>query len=335
MCRMRALVLIVVSLLQHESAAMSELSAACDVEVEESTLLQQRAAVRRQNLQALFVVGTDPGEPLHADLVFQERLEVFGYKVTLIRDKKVTLEECEKYDAMLISASVGGGNIKHRTDNCTTPQLIWEVGLYNFNGMSGPGNDEAWVTSEWWNTNHQDSWVETGFWPPAPTGRSIVVTPEGSKSQLAAGFKGEVPFWAVEHDNYGVNWANVDKLGKGAKVVAILPPDASKEWPAESAPGVHKAVLFYYEKGSELYCGRGKSPAFRIGFPPYGFIYGPSPTCEELKQVPNCKTCLSNCQTVEEVVGSNKNPMPLSCDGVKMLDAAVKMLIEQAPAPTS
>lgn len=279
-------------------------------------------------LQALMVVGTDPDQPLYADLVFQERLTVWGYEVSLIRDMKITQEICEEYDAMLISASVGGGNIKHRTDNCTTPQLIWEVGLYNFNGMSGPTNDEAWVTSEWWNTNHQNSWDVTGYWPPAPTGRTIVVTEEGAKSPLAAGFQGDVPFFTVE--NYGVNWANVDKLGAGAKVVAILPPQATKDWPSESAPGVEKAVLFYYEKGSELFCGRGKSPAFRIGFPPYSFIYGPNPTCEELKQVPPCDICEKNCATVKETTSADVNPMPLSCDGVKMLDAAIGMLIEQA-----
>jgi len=290
------------------------------------TLLQGLSST--MGLTALLVVGTDPGQPLYADLVFKERLTLAGYGVSLIRDKLITHEICEEVDAMLISSSVGGGNIGHRTDNCTTPQLIWEVGLYNLNGMAGPAHSDAWVTSEWWNTYHQNAWEETGFWPPAPTGSDIVITRQGSESLLAAGLSGQVPLFSVE--DYGVNWVNADKLGSGAKVVAILPPAATKDWPSESAPDVQKAVLFYYEKGSELYCGRGKSPAFRIGFPPYGFIYNQNPTCEELAQVPGCAICHKKCLTTEEAKMLDANPMPLSCLGVKLLDAAIFELIMQA-----
>merc|ERR1712187_750326 len=56
-----------------------------------------------------------------------------------------------------------------------------------------------------------------------------------------------------------------------------------------------KAVLFYYEKGAELWAADGEqpemSPALRIAFPPYHFIYGSDPTCEELDNVPACEAC--------------------------------------------
>merc|ERR1712238_623228 len=46
---------------------------------------------------------------------------------------------------------------------------------------------------------------------------------------------GEVPFYEVknfETMDYGVNWASVDKLGAGAKVVAILPRETTVDWPS-------------------------------------------------------------------------------------------------------
>merc|ERR1712226_876551 len=114
--------------------------------------------------------------------------------------------------------------------------------------------------------------------------------------------------------DYGVNWASVDKLGAGAKVVAMLPPESTVNWPSEAAPKVDKAVLFYYEEGAELY-GGGKSPALRIGFPPYHYRHGTDPTCEELtmeqRACKGCSKCVEAFAMQKEV-----NPMPLSAEGL-------------------
>merc|ERR1712007_291296 len=174
-----------------------------------------------------------------------------------------------------------------------------EVGLYNANAMAGPTLEDAWVTSPYWSTHHQDAWLLDAYWPAAPTGADICITEEG------------------------------------AKVIATLPPGKTLDWNNMSSPEEHKAVLFYYEKGAELWAEGGeqaeKSPALRIAFPPYHFIYGSTPTCEELENVPACAVCHAppGCLNASEAVDV-KNPMPLSADGLKMLDAAIKMLKEEA-----
>merc|ERR1719382_1181173 len=100
-----------------------------------------------------------------------------------------------------------------------------------------------------------------------------------------------------------MNWVYTDRLGPGVEVIALLPPH-------EGLPQPHrpKAVLFVYKQGAELYGGRGPSPALRIGFPPYGFVYGADPTCPELAEVPPCGICLKHCQTPEQMAASGRNP---------------------------
>lgn len=111
-------------------------------------------------------------------------------------------------------------------------------------------------------------------------------------------------------------------MGAGATVVAVLP--------RKSPPRIHvdKTVLFYYEKGAELYGGR-KSPALRIGFTPFHYRHGTDPTCEELtmeqRACKGCSKCVEAFAMQKEV-----NPMPLSADGLKILDAAIEMLDEEA-----
>jgi len=272
--------------------------------------------------------------PLSADLVFQQRLESQGFNVTLIKDSVVTNSDCEAHDVMLVSASISGGLLGKKVNDCTTPQLIWEVGLYNANSMAGPTLEDAWVTSPYWSKYHQDAWVVDGYWPAAPTGADVCITEDGANDSLAAGFgSGCVPLFSVA--NYGQNWVNLKSLGKGAKVVAILPPEKTIDWNNQSSPEEHKAVLFYYEKGAELWAADGEqagmSPALRIGFPPYHFTYGSDPTCEELDNVPACAACRAppGCLNASEAVNI-ENPMPLSAEGLKMLDAAIKMLKDEA-----
>jgi len=291
-------------------------------------------AGRLHDYRALFVVGSEAGVPLSADLVFQERLELHGFVVTLIKDSVVTNSDCEAHDVMLVSASISGGLLGKKVNTCTTPQLIWEVGLYNNNAMAGPTLEDAWVTSPYWNTHHQDAWVVDGYWPAAPTGANICITEDGANDSLAAGLgAGCVPLFSV--DDYGQNWVNLNSLGRGAKVVATLPPAKTIGWNQKSSPKEHKAVLFYYEKGAELWAAGGetpdKSPALRIAFPPYHFIYGSTPTCEELDNVPACRVCRAPPGCLKAVEAKNvENPMPLSLDGLKMLDAAIHMMKEEA-----
>lgn len=285
--------------------------------------------------RALFVVGTEPEEPLYADLVFQQRLEQHGFSVHLIKDSEATNQDCEAFDVMLVSASISGGALGKKVNECTKPQLIWEVGLYQNNGMAAPSHEDAWVTSPYWSKYHQDAWIATGYAPPAPTGAGIVITEDGAGNPLAAGLgQGEVPIFSVE--DFGQNWVNMNSLGRGAQVVGILPFEKTQHWQNETSPQQQKAVLFYYEKGAELYAAEGEvaqpSPALRIAFPPYNFIYGSDPSCEELSGVPGCDECQKDCLTASawKAEDESRNPMPLSEQGLTILDAAIGVLKEEA-----
>lgn len=78
--------------------------------------------------------------------------------------------------------------------------------------MSGPTNgDDAWVTSTWWNTHHQDAWKK-GEWPPPNTGAGIWIT--DATSPLAAGYPA------------GEAWGATDFFTQSYSMVrqTILPP---------------------------------------------------------------------------------------------------------------
>ena len=291
-------------------------------------------------LTALLVVGSKPDEPLFADLPFKQRLEAHGYTVTLIQDQIVTDEHCEAHDIMVVSGSVGGGNIKDRLNACTTPQIIYEVGLYQWNQMSGRENgNDAWVTSTWWNTHHQNEWVESGEWPPPNTGAGIWIT--NVSSPLAASYPAGSVWGATDFftESYSMNWVNADSLGSGADIVAILPRDEVLELADNMMPKpeIDKVVLFKYEKGATLFDGNA-SPALRIGFPPYCFIYGQNASCDEFELdefgkpkglVPPCDECMPPaCKNASEYAQEyaamgTASAMPLSKAGFDMLDAAI------------
>jgi len=325
----------------------------CEGELEETVLLQHKAVqnCRRSNkrLTALLVIGRElnPDNLLFADRVFKDRLELWGYIVTTVKDVDVNVPDglqCEDYDAILVSSSINGGKVGDRLDKCTTPMVHWESGLWNTNGMSCctekdgyEGNtfqNEVFVTNRYWHEHSQDGWLTRGYGPPAPTGPNIIITEIGEKTTLAAGFpSGALPFFMVDDYDvmeYGFNWVNADKLGSGAKVVAIIPPNTSAHWRSEYRPQVEKAVLFYYEKGSELWSGFGPSPNLRIGFPAYGFDYSSEPSCYEIANSWPCAACVGKCQEVEYWEKQPANPMPLSFQGLKMLDATITMLIKEA-----
>jgi len=278
---------------------------------------------------ALFVVGTPPGEPLWADALYKERLERQGYQVNVVEDKSVTEQDCEGSDIMLISASISGGAVGTKLNNCTTPQMIWESRLYSLNGMTADVDEAQRVTSAFFHKYHETSFDSPEKVPPLPTGAMVRITKDGADSPLSGPpvDAGKVPFWTVK--DYGMNYISESQLGEGAKVIAILPPTKTGDFPVD--PNEKKATFFYYEKGGALYNGTGASPAFRIGWPVFGFSYGPSPSCEELVGV-DCvdNVCQDNCQTKKQIIDSGANPMPLSCYGVNMLDHAISMLTKEA-----
>jgi hypothetical protein len=131
------------------------------------------------------------------------------------------------------------------------------------------------------------------------------------------------------------NWVNADSLGSGADVVAILPREEVKALADNMMPkpDVDKVVLFKYEKGATLF-GGDASPALRIGFPPYCFIYGQETSCDEFEAdefgqpkglVPPCDACEPPaCKSAEEYAAmGTASSMPLSQAGFDMLDAAI------------
>jgi len=283
-----------------------------------------------EQMTALFVVGAACSDAMYADKIYKERLERQAYTVTLIKDSDEGLKEaCESHDIMLISASISGGAVNTQLNDCTTPQMIWESRLYSYNGMQVSPLDEALrVTSAFFHENHEVAFKGPEQVPPYPTGPEFHITQNGSESPLAGGLTaGPADFWTV--NDYGMNYIDVSQLGKGAHVVAILPPSKTSEFPVK--PEGEKATLFYYEKGDELCGDLGRSPAFRIGWPAFGFCYGASPSCEEVantKCVDN--SCQDNCQTKEQIINSGVNPSPLSCHGMQTLDSAISTLTQEA-----
>jgi len=283
-----------------------------------------------EQLTALFVVGTPPDQPLYADRIYKERLERQAYTVKLIQDKAEGLADwCEKSDVMFVSASISGGAVGKQLNNCTTPQMIWESRTFGLNGMTANVDEALRVTSQFFHENQEVAFDnDPEKIPPLPTGPWVDITAEGAASALSGpSAEGNLAYWTVS--DYGMNYMDESQLGEGAKVVAILPPSKTGDFPVN--PEGKKATFFYYEKGGKLVAPYGTSPAFRIAWPVFGFVYGPSPSCEEVGDLPCVDdSCQKNCQTAEQIVSSGKDPMPLSCQGVQMLDKAISMLTKQA-----
>merc|ERR1712066_1011188 len=175
------------------------------------------AEAQKQHRQgkALFVVGTPAEQPLYADKIYKEHLEKHGYTVVLVQDKDVTEADCMASRIMLISATISGGAVGTRLNNCSIPQMIWESRLFSLNGMAAEVEEAQRVTSEFFHKYHEASWTTPDLVPPSPTGAFVQVV-RNSVSVLE-------PFWTVE--DYGMNYISKSKLGSGATVVATLPRD--------------------------------------------------------------------------------------------------------------
>merc|ERR1719323_1384332 len=112
-----------------------------------------------------------------------------------------------------------------------------------------------------------------------------------------------------------MNYISRGMLGRGAKIYAALPADKVADAKLGfTDSGELKATYFVYPKGADLYPGFTQSPAFRIAWPVFGFVYGKDPSCEEFETVP-CPSCRKACKSRDDMVNaiqSGKNPTPLT-----------------------
>lgn len=266
--------------------------------------------------QALLVIGTPTEEPLYADRIYKEHLEKHGYDVVLVQDRDVAEAQCMSAEIMLVSATISGGAVGTRLNNCSTPQMIWESRLFSLNGMAAEVEEAQRVTSEFFHKYHEASWVTPDLVPPAPTGAFVQYINNGTEELER--------FWTV--DDYGMNYISTGSLGSGAVVVATLPPATTGNF---TEPSEAKATLFYYRKGDLLHGAFGASPAFRLAWPAFCNAYGKDPSCEDLAGV-DCPACKAHCQNASAIIASGEDPMPLSTKGIEALDWAITMLTAEA-----
>merc|ERR1712060_408049 len=291
---------------------------AAGIKVLDWAIRRLTAEAQKQHRQgkALFVVGTPAEQPLYADKIYKEQLEKHGYAVILIQDKDVTEADCMASDIMLISATISGGAVGTRLNNCSTPQMIWESRLFSLNGMAAMVEEAQRVTSVFFHEYHEASWVTPDLVPPLPTGAMVQVMRDGVPTLER--------FWTV--DDYGMNYISKSKLGGGVTIVAILPPENTGNF---TEPNEDKATLFYYGKGDALFGDFGASPAFRLAWPAFCNADGKDPSCEDLAGV-DCPECKAHCQNASEIIASDEDPMPLSAKGIRALDWAITRLTAEA-----
>lgn len=278
--------------------------------------LRGEAGATTEPREALLVIGTPAEQPLYADRIYKEHLEQHGYDVVLVQDKDVTEADCMKAKIMLVSATISGGAVGTRLNNCSTPQMIWESRLFSLNGMAAEVEEAQRVTSEFFHKYHEASWVTPDLVPPAPTGAFVQYVNNGTEELER--------FWTV--DDYGMNYISTGSLGSGAVVVATLPHNRTGNF---TEPAEAKATLFYYRKGDQLHGTFGASPAFRLAWPAFCNAYGKDPSCEDLAGV-DCPACKAHCQNASAIIASGEDPMPLSAKGVEALDWAIAMLTAEA-----
>merc|ERR1712060_30860 len=295
---------------------------AAGIKVLDWAIRRLTAEAQKQHRQgkALFVVGTPAEQPLYADKIYKEHLEKHGYTVILIQDKDVTEADCMASHIMLISATISGGAVGTRLNNCSTPQMIWESRLFSLNGMAAMVEEAQRVTSAFFHEYHEASWVTPDLVPPEPTGAFFHVVNQVARNDAPKLER----FWTV--DDYGMNYISKSSLGSGATIMATLPPAKTGNF---TEPQEEKATLFYYRKGDMLYGDFGASPAFRIAWPVFCNAYGKIPSCEDLAGV-DCPSCKAHCQNASEIIASGEDPMPLSATGIEALDWAIMQLTIEA-----
>jgi len=142
-----------------------------------------------------------------------------------------------KAEIMLVSATISGGAVGTRLNNCSTPQMIWESRLFSLNGMAAEVEEAQRVTSEFFHKYHEASWVAADLVPPAPTGAFVQYINNGTEELER--------FWTV--DDYGMNYISAGSLGSGAVVVATLPHDRTGNF---TEPSEAKATLFFTGKAT-------------------------------------------------------------------------------------
>ena len=186
------------------------------------------------------------------DVVVNDLLVSRGFNVTLVsqnEDATTTLEAADAADLVIVSESVGSGNVNTEVVESTSPILLYEAYLYD---------DFAWTGGTI--SNDFAAGDDGGNTPPDMTDSITIVQPD---HPLAAGLPaGDVPVYTAPGR---IAWGNVSS---GATVVATLPgePDA--------------ATIFVYEAGA-LDRDGFPVPARRVGLFPSGLTLTDSELTEE------------------------------------------------------
>src|SRR5262245_28296351 len=82
--------------------------------------------------QALFVTGATPST---TDLQISNRLELLGFTVTRIADTLSQTSDATGKDLVVISSTVGSGNVSTKFTAVPVPLIDWEWGVYDELGM--------------------------------------------------------------------------------------------------------------------------------------------------------------------------------------------------------
>merc|ERR1712228_612428 len=130
----------------------------------------------------------------------------------------VTEADCMASHIMGISATISGGAVGTRLNNCSTPQMIWESRLFSLNGMAAMVEEAQRVTSAFFHKYHEASWETPDLVPPEPTGAFFHVVNQVARNDAPKLER----FWTV--DDYGMNYISKSSLGSGATIMATLPP---------------------------------------------------------------------------------------------------------------
>jgi hypothetical protein len=178
--------------------------------------------------KALFVVSAVP--PGQGDPPIVTHLEKRGFLVTLVDDNVSDPSDADGKDLIVISSTVGSGNVADKYTAIAVPILNWESFLFDDLLMAAVGNDVEYGTI----TGQTDIKIVHADHP------------------LAAGLPaGPVPVYnSPENMTFGL----------------AVTPNPTASIVARSNDGTDRPVLWAYEKDALLIDGVSKAAARRVGF---------------------------------------------------------------------
>jgi hypothetical protein len=83
--------------------------------------------VGEPNPRILFVVSTVP--PINSDQMIADRLTAFGFDVVLVDDNVCQTSDADDKLAVIVSSSVGSGNVAGKYRDVTIPVMTWEQAI--------------------------------------------------------------------------------------------------------------------------------------------------------------------------------------------------------------